>query len=275
MSIRRSGCKSVKCTVPGKHIEQGGLRIGKSFKRSDDVVIVNWYHPHCFIFDVAKAARTWRLADAEQLEGFHELDGSEQADIKRMIGEAALVAGPSAKHAGALGSGSSTGRQLTLFGFMPGGANLAAAASAKLPEKTGTPGRAGTCRHSSGGGARSSPGDGHSAAPSAGRQGKPGTGASAAHADAGHTPKFEAWCTLMERLATTPSLLDKQALIRESLTSLPTSNDVYLFLKASGSVCVGDHSALHGDAHSKRKTEWHLVFLLFFSHQRILFTNAA
>jgi hypothetical protein len=88
----RAKCKLAKCSVEGKKIGTGDLRVGKMTKNpfdEDGDLMANWYHPVC-IFKSFKRARksTKIITSSADCEGFETLkEEDQQAFLGYLSGE--------------------------------------------------------------------------------------------------------------------------------------------------------------------------------------------
>ena len=200
----RSQCKNPNCDDP--RIGQGTMRLGRSFKRPDGVIITTFYHPKCLL-DVSKRAKSWSVTEPQQLHGYESLKHADQSFLADLIKQYQLIAPETSgggKKKGALVSSASGTRQATLFAFMGGGKPSLHLGSSSTRTSSVPVAAAG-----GGSGSAAAAGLHTSAAGSADVT----TGASGALT-------FSAWCDAMEAVGADSSLTAKQGVIRAYLSHL-------------------------------------------------------
>lgn len=120
----RSGCKWKACAE--KAIAQGDLRLGKSFKRTDGVVVTNWFHAGCF-FEAMKGAMTWIVSAASDFAGFDALPADDKALLTFLVAAHPVAA---AGGVGASSKGGGVAGQTSLLSFFGGGSGAAGGSKA-------------------------------------------------------------------------------------------------------------------------------------------------
>lgn len=216
--ICRSSCSYKDCS--DKPISRGSLRIGKtvpaitggggsgssgggggagstdeapidgdSAAAGKEYTMVHWHHPLCFFQHVNPRATKHVCSSVTQLLGIEALRADDQATLRKLVDQSLITraAGSSGKSSGAkpalFSSSTGGGKQTTLFSF---GSKASGSAQPKA---------AGSSTSSFS--ATSTPAAPPPPPALSGKQG----------------PKFADWCAVLERVAGTSGLLDKQTLL--------------------------------------------------------------